>query len=132
MVMSALKILLVEDSDAIRADLYALLTGTGADVDKAENGASAWTQLLEMRRTKKRLPDVIVSDINMPQMSGLQLLEKVRDDSLFKKLPFIILTSNKEELLKMTALCLDVTAFFIKPPNPEQLINQLKKITPAR
>ena len=123
-----LKILLVEDSKAIRADLLATLVKYGADVTQAENGAAGWLLLQDLKRNNKKLPDVIISDINMPEMSGLQLLEKVRNDSRCKKLPFIILTSNKEELLKMTALCLDVTAFYIKPPNTAQLYTQLDKL----
>jgi CheY-like chemotaxis protein len=66
------QILLVDDEPSIRNTLALLLTASGYDVATAENGFSALLQL------KRALPEVIVSDLNMPQMSGFEFLSVVR------------------------------------------------------
>jgi CheY-like chemotaxis protein len=66
------KILLVDDEPSIREVIALLLSSSGYDVSTAEDGFAALEQL------SRRLPDVIVSDLNMPQMSGYELLSVVR------------------------------------------------------
>ena len=124
--------LIVEDSAPIRADMKALLTKMGVVVTEAENGLEAWRLLQKVKSDPAKKPEVIISDVNMPELDGLQLLEKVRAENEIANIPFIITTANKEELLRMTALCLNVTAFYIKPPDPEQLLSQLKKVFPLK
>jgi CheY-like chemotaxis protein len=132
MAAPVLHALVVEDSPLLRADLAKILRRMGLEVYEAENGHAGWTMLQTLKRDSNKRPDVIFSDVNMPEMDGLQLLEKVRAHKDVGPIPFIILTSNKEELLRMAALCLDVTAFFIKPADPQQLLMQLKKNFPAK
>lgn len=66
------QILVVDDESSIRETIAALLMSSGYDVSTAENGFTALQQL------KRTLPDVMVSDLNMPQMSGYELLSVVR------------------------------------------------------
>lgn len=124
----AIKTLLVEDSPIIRADVAKLLTTLGLSVITAENGEDAWHYLQKVKLSNNETPEIIFSDVNMPTMNGIQLLEKIRNDQKYAELPFVILTSNKEELLRVTALCLNVTSFFLKPPDPSQIQRQLRKI----
>ena len=123
--------LIVEDSPTIRQDLVASLKKLGLSCQIAENGLAGWMILLETKKSGKKF-DVIFSDLNMPEMDGLQLLEHVRSDAMLAKTPFIILTANKEELLRMTALCLDVNAFFIKPADPTQIRQNLQRLFPGK
>ena len=129
---SVVRTLLVEDSPAIREDMLAQLKKIGIEAHAAENGAVAWLWLQKVKNDAAKRPELIVSDVNMPEMDGLQLLEKVRSEAAYAETPFIITTSNKEELLRMTALCLNVTAFYIKPPNMEQFLKQLAKTFPTK
>lgn len=66
------QVLLVDDDQSIRESITLLLISSGYDVSTAEDG---FTALQQLRRT---LPDLIVSDLNMPQMSGYELLSVVR------------------------------------------------------
>lgn len=112
----------------MRADAGKMLSALGLTVHPFINGSEAWHYLQKAKHTFKNKPDIIFSDINMPEMDGLQLLEKVRSDTQYAKIPFVVLTANKEELLRITALCLNVTAFCIKPPDPNQVQQLLKKL----
>jgi two-component system, OmpR family, response regulator RegX3 len=66
------QILVVEDEPSIRESLGMLLMSVGYDVSMAENGVSAVSQL------NRTIPDLIVTDLNMPQMSGIELISHVR------------------------------------------------------
>lgn len=120
------RILVAEDSKVLRDDLCAQLRKMNIYCFEAENGQNALT-LLKNLKQDSALPDIVISDVNMPEMSGIQLLAKVREDNELKNIPFIILTANKEELLRMAAACLDVTAYFIKPPDYVKLKDQIDR-----
>src|SRR5208282_1828838 len=66
------RILVVDDGPSIRESLGILLVAAGYDVAEAENGAGAVSQL------NRTVPDLIVTDLNMPQMSGIELISHVR------------------------------------------------------
>lgn len=127
--MKDLSVLIVEDSETLSADLDKIYTGFGFDTFIAEDGQVAWLYLKNMK-TKGKLPELISSDVNMPNMNGIELLTKVRADKDMSQIPFMIFTANKDELFKVTALCLDVSGYQLKPIDADKLKTDLIKIFP--
>lgn len=83
------RLLLVDDSPFFRSMLYPLLTGAGYDVTLSEDPLQAIRL-----HDEGRMFDVILSDIEMPGMDGYQFVEKMRDQSAWKSIPFIAITSH--------------------------------------
>ena len=86
-------ILVVEDSDFFRGQIKRLLEEQGFTVLQAENGAAAW-RLLQTERESIRL---VVTDLEMPQMDGFELAERIRRDERLADLPLIALTTLADE-----------------------------------
>ncbi|NBW41357.1 response regulator [bacterium] len=114
-------ILIVDDMTATRTLVRTQLqTLELANFCEAEDGAQAWHLLEECYRKQSPL-DIIICDWNMPKMSGLELLKRVRGDDRFSKIPFIMLTAQNETEEVMAAIELGVSEYIIKPFNAEQL-----------
>jgi two-component system, chemotaxis family, chemotaxis protein CheY len=94
------------------------------EVIEAENGAEAF----ELLKTNK--VDVIVSDWNMPTMTGLELLKKVRADERFKALPFLLVTAEAQKENIIEAIQAKVSNYVVKPFTPAALAEKLAKIIP--
>jgi two-component system, sensor histidine kinase and response regulator len=112
------RLLVVEDDPSLLEGIRAILELEGYTVDSAENGVNA----LEKLRSASTLPDLIVSDIMMPYMDGLQLLQKVRDEPLWTALPFIFLTAKNEKTDIQRGKRLGVDDYLIKPFDAEDLL----------
>jgi len=80
------KILVVDDDEVFRALVKEVLAQENYEVITANNGFSAWKIL------QKEKADIAILDVNMPQMSGFELLAKIREDKTFSKMPVIMLT----------------------------------------
>jgi two-component system chemotaxis response regulator CheY len=94
------------------------------EVIEAENGAEAF----ELLKTNK--VDVIVSDWNMPTMTGLELLKKVRADERFKGLPFLLVTAEAQKENIIEAIQAKVSNYVVKPFTPAALAEKIAKIIP--
>src|SRR5690606_24084690 len=81
-------VLLVEDSPTMLLTLRKILERWNYKVITASDGRQAWTQL------QKNKPDLVVSDIDMPYLNGLELLQLIRNDILFMNIPVILITGN--------------------------------------
>ena len=82
------------------------------------------TQTMEIIR--RELPDVILLDIMMPQVSGLDILEQVRHDTSLSQIPLIILTATSDEKTKQQALELGATDFLAKPLDVNDLLPRVR------
>jgi len=119
---TGIKILVVDDSKSIRVFLQDELTKEGYLVLTAENGKKA----LEI--IKSMPPDLILSDVYMPQMGGIELCEALHANPLYSKIPFVVMSTenDKDNMKQMTRH--GAAAFIIKPFNIEQLLMTLKKL----
>jgi CheY-like chemotaxis protein/two-component sensor histidine kinase len=101
-----------------------------------EQGCSRVIQTTDARRAlgllRKERPDVLLLDLIMPHIDGLEILAAVRADPVFGKLPVIILTSSEDEVMKLRALELGANEFLAKPVDPSELVLRLRNTLAAR
>ena len=122
------KILVVDDMNTMRKLVKNMLMKMGCkNIQQANDGIPAWKMLEEAHETKDPF-QFIVSDWNMPGMTGLDLLKKVRADDRFKKLPFLMVTAEGEQSSVITAVKAGVSNFVVKPFNAATLQQKIKKI----
>ncbi len=121
----AKKVLTVDDSPSVRKLVEFTLKAKGFGVNSAGNGVEA----LELMETERF--DAIILDINMPQMNGLEFLQKIKADQAFASIPVIMLTTEGQDKDKDHAISLGATAYIVKPFKPTQLLSLLEKILPA-
>jgi len=115
-----MNILLVDDSKMVLETLNRSLTAYGHTLDTAVNGADA------LKYLGKAIPDLIISDINMPQMNGLTFLQVIR--KRFPELPVILMTGIRNRDVAAAASQNGATEYFKKPIRFEELLTCLKKV----
>jgi len=116
-----LKLLVVDDSSTMRRIIKNTLARLGyKDVLEGADGVEGWTQL-------DSNPDVemLITDWNMPEMNGLELVKKVRADERFKDLPIIMVTTEGGKAEVITALKAGVNNYIVKPFTPQVLKEKL-------
>lgn len=118
-----MKILVVDDFSTMRRIVKNLLKELGFSYfDEADDGATAWPMI----QTGKY--DFIVSDWNMPEMSGLQLLKNVRADEKLKDTPFLLITAEAKRSQILTAAQAGVDGYIVKPFTAATLNEKIQKI----
>ncbi|MEA2060058.1 MAG: response regulator [Thermodesulfobacteriota bacterium] len=122
-----MKILIVDDKTSIRKEIKKILTQLEFDdVTEAVDGNDAWFKLkaeFEGRPAEKF--DLIISDMEMPKMSGLELLEAVRKDKILKDMPFIMVTTVNTKDVILKTMKLGIQAYIIKPFNLKSVAAKL-------
>lgn len=116
------KILIVDDSVAIRQSLLMTLKSEGYDVIEAANGVEA----IELMKTNSI--GLFISDVNMPEMDGITLLKKIREDQDHKHAPVIMLTTESGKDMINAGKDAGARAWVIKPFQPNELLSAVKKI----
>ena len=114
------KILFVEDEKAIRENYITYLKTFFAEVFEAEDGVKAY----ELYKLKK--PDIMIVDINIPKLNGLELLERIRENDYTTKAIMLTAHTDKSFLLKATTLKL--TKYLVKPVNRKDLKDALELV----
>jgi two-component system chemotaxis response regulator CheY len=118
------KVLVVDDSMMIRQQVGGALIAAGFDVIDAKDGLDALEQLEAHKDVA-----IVVCDVNMPKMSGLEFLESLRSDSAFSGLPVLMLTTEGQFARIQRAKALGAKAWMVKPFKPDLLIATIKKLT---
>jgi len=110
-VLRSLNILVVDDIAAVRNVLTEILRdlGVGGRVDAAEDGLKAWEMMQACNY------DVVISDILMPRMNGLELRKLMRATPRFSKLPFLIITGEVSEHVINRSLESEKDSYLLKP-----------------
>ena len=110
------KILVVEDSKAMRGLIAATLVSVAKhQVIEAENGFAALKEL------PKHQFDLLITDLNMPDMNGLELLRFVRQSELHKDLPVLLVSTDASEDNKERVMAAGANAYLSKPFQPDEL-----------
>ena len=124
--MTQAHILLAEDEEYIRAGLQDLLELFGYKVSSAANGAIAWQMLQNRANGNAQKPyDLIISDVRMPQLDGVQLLERIRDG--YPSLPVILITGHMEAHKLSRALGDHATDCIGKPFEIAALLQKIER-----
>jgi two-component system chemotaxis response regulator CheY len=119
-----LKLLVVDDSSTMRRIIKNTLSRLGyEDVLEGEDGLQGWTVLNDS-------PDIgmLITDWNMPEMNGLELVKKVRADTRFTDLPIIMVTTEGGKAEVITALKAGVNNYIVKPFTPQVLKEKLAAV----
>ncbi len=117
----------MDDSPTLRASVNFVLSESGFNVLQADNGENGLKKLEEAQKEKLRI-NLIISDVNMPKMNGLEFLRAVKENkSLFKFIPVIILTTEREDTLKKKGREYGAAGWMTKPFKPELLLAVIKK-----
>jgi chemosensory pili system protein ChpA (sensor histidine kinase/response regulator) len=112
-------ILIVDDSLSVRKFLSGVLSKHKFEVDTAKNGQSA----LEMLTQKTY--DLMITDLEMPQVSGYELIEQIRTDSQWDELPIIVLTGRASKHIQQHSMKLGANEFVIKPFKDKELLKKI-------
>ncbi|NER34399.1 MAG: response regulator transcription factor [Oscillatoria sp. SIO1A7] len=113
--MSA-QLLLVDDEPGLREAVQAYLEDSEYKVQVASNATEGW-ELLETT-----LPDLLITDVMMPQIDGYQFLKQVREDPRFKALPVVFLTAKGMTTDRIQGYQAGVDAYLSKPFDPDELV----------
>jgi two-component system chemotaxis response regulator CheY len=116
------KIMVVDDSNAVRQSLVFTLKGAGYEVVEAANGVDALSLMRE------HSIGLFISDVNMPEMDGITLLKKIKADKDYNHTPVIMLTTEASGDMITEGKEAGAKAWMIKPFQPEQLIGAVKKL----
>ena len=124
--MADRKVLVVDDEIHIVHVVAIKLRNNGYEVIPAENGAEAF----ELARKEK--PDIIVTDFQMPVMTGLQLVKKLRQCEQTKDIPVIMLTARGFAVENESTEGLEISEFLSKPFSPKELLRSIEDILHQR
>jgi two-component system chemotaxis response regulator CheY len=116
------KILTVDDSPSIRQMVKLTLSGAGYDVSEAGNGLEG------LNAAKATAVDMIVTDINMPVMSGLGLIRELRKLPAYRGVPILFVTTESDPGMKQEAKAAGATGWITKPFQQAQLVAVVKKV----
>lgn len=123
-----IKILIVDDMSTMRKIIKNMLSQIGfTNITEADDGATAWP-MIESGIKEGNPYEFIVSDWNMPIMSGLDLLKKVRETPGLEKLPFLMITAEAEQGNVVIAVKAGVSNFIVKPFSAAVLKEKIEKI----
>jgi twitching motility two-component system response regulator PilG len=117
-----LKVLIVEDTKTITNLLQVYLMGWGLQFFDAGNGVQGLNKAREIK------PDLIISDVQMPEMDGFALCAAVRADSSLHATPFLLLTSLKDEASRQRGRLVGASAFLNKPVSVDELRERVREL----
>lgn len=119
------KVLIVDDFSTMRRILKNILKQIGfTNISEADDGSTAWEEL------QKNSFDLIICDWNMPKMSGIELLKKVRADDTYKDIPFLMVTAEAQKQNVIEAVQAGVSNYVVKPFTAESISENLRKLYP--
>jgi len=117
------RVLVVDDSLTVRRGLQLLLEKAGYTVALAADGEEALETLAKEGRI-----DLVITDLNMPRLDGLELTRRIRSLPGYRFVPVLLLTTEAQVAKKEECKQAGATGWIVKPFQPEQLLNLLQKL----
>ncbi|AEV34331.1 MULTISPECIES: response regulator [Flavobacteriales] len=114
--MNTLKQVLIIDDEPIMRKLLQQILKEKYEVILKENGREALEWMYS-----GNIPDLVVADLNMPEIDGFEYIEKVRESGFFNDVPLIVLSGEESSAERIKCLKLGANDYLIKPFNPEEL-----------
>ncbi|WP_404375811.1 response regulator [Vreelandella aquamarina] len=121
------RIFLVDDSNTILMSLSSILKQAGYMVGTAPDGQAA----LEKLKSLSQKPDLIITDINMPNMNGLELIQAAKALPGYRFVPILVLTTESQQARRDEAKKAGATGWLVKPVQGTELINVIKQVVPG-
>jgi two-component system chemotaxis response regulator CheY len=119
-----LPILIVDDSPAVLSVVRLVLAKCGfTNIAEAENGSAA------MKHLSKCYCELVISDLNMPEVDGLELLHLIRNDPKIRHISFVLMSAEKNAASVIAAKQLQADGFIYKPFTPQALMDKLHSIS---
>ncbi len=116
------QLLLVDDEPGLREAVQAYLEESGYSVQTANNGNEGWEMV------QRFTPDLVISDVMMPQVDGYELLKRLRGDARFQALPVVFLTARGMTSDRIQGYDAGCDAYLPKPFDPDELVAVIKSI----
>ena len=116
------KILLVDDSVSMREMVGFTLKGAGYAVSQAEDGVEA------LKFAQGNTVDLVITDINMPNMDGITLIKELRGLPAYKFIPILTLTTENSSEKKQLGKIAGATGWIVKPFDPDHLLSTVKRV----
>ncbi len=114
--------LVVDDSASMRQMVNFTLQSAGFNTLEGCNGVQA------LAVSENQAIDLVVTDLNMPEMNGIDLIKQLRAKPEFKFTPIILLTTESQDAKKQEGKAAGATGWMVKPFNPDQLLTVVKKV----
>ena len=112
----------VEDDSSIRdIELYAL-NSAGFETRGFQDGLSCWNEL------KKEKPDLILLDVMLPEMDGIEILSRIKESMEFRNIPVIMATAKGEEYDRIKGLDLGADDYIVKPFSIMEMVSRVKAV----
>jgi two-component system chemotaxis response regulator CheY len=118
------KVLVIDDSEAVREQVRAALAGAGFEVLQAADGTEGLDTICSCEDLR-----AVLCDINMPRMSGLDMLERAKERGHLPKLPVVMLTTEDQPGLVERAKAVGARGWIVKPFKPEHVVSTIRKLT---
>ncbi len=119
-------VLVVDDSVSMRQMVTFTLKGAGYEVVEAGDGKEAVAKLNGGAK-----PNLVITDLNMPNMDGIELIKEIRSMAAHKFTPVLMLTTESADSKKKEGQSAGATGWIVKPFNPDQMIATIKKVLPG-
>ena len=116
-------IMLVDDSATILLSSSSILSKAGYAVEKAANAEEALRKF-----TAGVKVDLLITDLNMPGMNGIELIREVRKLPAYKFMPILFLTTESQQSKKMEAKAAGASGWIVKPATADELLNTIKLV----
>ena len=116
-------IMLVDDSATILLSISNILTKAGYGVEKASNGNGALTKFKGGAKI-----DLLITDLNMPGMNGIELIKAIRQLPGYKFMPILFLTTESQQAKRAEAKAAGASGWLVKPATADELLNTIKLV----
>ncbi len=116
------KILFVDDSASMRQILKIAICDAGYDVITADDGQQG------LAKARQERFNLIISDVNMPNMNGIEMLKSIKSDATNKFTPVVMLTTESGEEMKQQGKAAGAKVWVVKPFKPDKLLMVIKKL----
>jgi two-component system chemotaxis response regulator CheY len=119
-------ILIVDDSATVLMSFTTYLEAVGFIIETANDGVKALAKLQGGLK-----PDMMITDINMPNMNGIELIQSVKALPAFRFMPILVMTTESQQAKRDEAKKLGATGWVVKPTSPTGLLGIIKQVLPG-
>ena len=116
-------IMLVDDSATILLSISNILTKAGYAVEKASNAAEGLTKFKSGMKV-----DLLITDLNMPGMNGIEFIKEVRTLPSYKFMPILFLTTESQQSKRLEAKAAGASGWLVKPATADELLSTIKLV----